>query len=105
MSCNKCARCCQEFSYELNGDELWVQKLVKFLEIMRLHSLLRIVKKVKIIIKCKHLDENNLCEIYEKRPKRCRDFLCKKARIAGPCSPFSFGVTGGQGQFERGFYN
>jgi len=46
MSCNKCARCCQEFSYELNGDELWVQKLVKFLEIMRLHSLLKIVKEV-----------------------------------------------------------
>lgn len=48
---------------------------------MRLHSLLRIVKEVKIIIKCKHLDENNLCKIYEKRPKRCREFLCKEARV------------------------
>jgi len=81
MSCNKCARCCQEFSYELNEEELWVQKFVKLLEIARLYSLLKLVKEVKIIIRCKHLDENNLCEIYEKRPKRCRDFLCKKARV------------------------
>jgi len=81
MGCHKCGRCCQEFSYELNGDELWVKKFVKFLETMRLHSLLRIVKKVKIILKCKYLDENNLCKIYEKRPKRCRDFLCKKAWV------------------------
>jgi len=80
MSCNKCARCCQEFSYELNEDELWVQKFVKFLEIARLYSLLELVKEVKIIIRCKDLDENNLCKIYEKRPQRCRDFLCKKAR-------------------------
>jgi len=81
MSCNKCARCCQEFSYELNGEELWVQKFVKFLEIARLYSLLKLVKEVKIIIRCRYLDENNLCEIYEKRPERCRDFLCKKARV------------------------
>jgi len=83
MGCNKCGRCCQEFSYELNGDELWVKKFVKFLETMRLHSLLRIVKKVKIIMKCKYLDENNLCKIYEKRPKRCREFLCKEAKEVG----------------------
>jgi len=80
MGCNKCGRCCQEFSYELNGDELWVKKFVKFLETMRLHSLLGIVKKVKIILRCTHLDENNLCKIYEKRPKRCREFLCKEAK-------------------------
>jgi len=80
MGCIKCARCCQEFSYELNKDELWVKKLVKFLEIMRLHSLLKIVKEVKIIMRCKYLDENKLCKIYDKRPKRCREFLCQKAK-------------------------
>ncbi|GAI88975.1 unnamed protein product, partial [marine sediment metagenome] len=81
--CDKCGRCCQEFSFELNSEELWLKKFIKFLEVMKLNSLLRLVKKVKIILRCKHLDKNNLCEIYEKRPKRCRDFLCKKARGAG----------------------
>ncbi|MBA7542329.1 hypothetical protein ES705_34650 [subsurface metagenome] len=81
MVCKKCGRCCQEFSYGLNKNEMWVKKFVKLLEVMRLRSLLKIVKEVKIIMRCKYLDENKLCKIYDKRPKKLKRIVVEAIYI------------------------
>ncbi len=83
MGCSSCAKCCEEFSFEISGDnKQWIKKLSEFIKLTR-PSLMSIDFSVlKFKAPCKYLSDGR-CTIYEDRPKICRDFLCRKAKGLG----------------------
>ena len=80
MACSQCGKCCKEFAFELDGKGTWIKEFIKFLEFTRPDSFLGVPNGLRIIVKCKYLSEDNICNIYNERPEICRDFLCKKAK-------------------------
>jgi Fe-S-cluster containining protein len=58
MACYKCGLCC---------NNLYLQNKIK----ISLATRTLIINK-----RCKFLDKDNLCKIYNKRPKICREFKC-----------------------------
>jgi len=80
MVCLKCARCCEEFTFEISGDNKeWINQLGVFIKLTRpqLMSLENSILKFKA--PCQYLDKGK-CTIYENRPEICKNFLCKKAK-------------------------
>ena len=84
MGCNKCARCCEYFTFEISGDnKQWISELKKFFEFTR-PELASIIEEPNLFAlqfktPCKFLKDKR-CSIYEKRPEICRNFLCRKAK-------------------------
>lgn len=76
--CQKCGKCCNQFVINVSdGKETFVPSFKKiygtgFVDVKAV--------VVRMVARCEHLDENNLCKIYDKRPKRCRDYLCVNAQ-------------------------
>ena len=74
MGCDCCGDCCRQFVYRLAGAD------AEFLEFTRPETYSRVPGGLMVGTPCEHLDEENRCRVYEKRPDICREFLCHKAR-------------------------
>lgn len=94
----KCGKCCCTFELKLLGKDPNILDAKK--------CILNNFKQANIVLdpaagidvwfrikgRCIHLDKNNLCKIYSKRSKRCRDFDCADQPISpkkGKASGFS----------------
>jgi len=62
MACYKCGECCKRLNYE---DRIRVSLHTKTLMFNKL---------------CKFLDKENLCKIYNNRPKMCKEWVCGASR-------------------------
>jgi len=75
MSCARCGKCCSYMTivpmWSHKGNEDWLG--YHGCEIVEHEG----VEYIKIPIPCKHL-KDGLCEIYETRPKMCKDFPAGK---------------------------
>ena len=85
--CEKCGKCCREFSITLTDEDLerepklhGVKRHIstirnkKMVAYMLQKSRVWVIDKVGRGCPCVFLDENNLCRIYETRPGDCRDY-------------------------------
>lgn len=71
--CINCGACCKFFRIPpKNQEELYKQFKTKFG-----HGLKDYKIEITFEGTCEHL-KNNKCLIYKNRPKRCKDFLCKR---------------------------
>jgi len=75
--CDLCGDCCRDFAIDLRDEDLNDPDFIRFVE---LHGC-KFDKKeghVEIPLKCKMLDSNNKCKIYENRPNICREWIPKE---------------------------
>jgi Fe-S-cluster containining protein len=80
VACDRCARCCQEFTFPLGGNKAWMVEMQAFLEFIRPDLFSGVPGGLRIHARCRHLDDGNRCVIYGERPDVCQRFLCSKAR-------------------------
>jgi Fe-S-cluster containining protein len=71
--CKKCGSCCKIFTFPVQD----VEGVKKFFREHFGFSLKTWAMKVVVQGECEHL-KNNRCEIYESRPDKCKDYLCKR---------------------------
>lgn len=71
--CKKCGNCCTELEIDLRDEDAEDEDFIRWVE---LHGITfnKEEESVVIPLKCKMLDKNNKCRIYENRPKVCRDW-------------------------------
>lgn len=77
--CIRCGKCCREYTIELK-DINFPKKMKKNSRELFNTWGLKENKKVSINKDCQHLVEGKICNIYDKRPNECRDFLCAKSK-------------------------
>jgi uncharacterized protein len=75
--CN--ARCCKEFSFPIAGNSTWIKEFVEFFTFTHPDMLKYRNGSLVLTAPCIYL-ENNKCGIYDRRPKICREFLCKQLK-------------------------
>lgn len=82
--CNGCGFCCQAIAYV----QLDFPNLVDDQEFLKVRGIFPDgTKRLHVIDPCSKLLPDNKCEIYEDRPKTCRDFPTEPALIIDtPCS-------------------
>ena len=71
--CRKCGECCTDYTiYGVLDEEMF--------EFLKAHYAVKELYDIGFTIphRCKMLDESNLCKIYENRPKKCKEWICKK---------------------------
>lgn len=69
--CSKCGACCKTLSFQIEDpDGRWKE----YYEAHGCKVLGEGMIMILIPMRCPHLTEGNLCDIYENRPKVCRDF-------------------------------
>lgn len=76
MHCQKCGdECCTEYTIYGYTDE-------DFIEFLKAHYGVEVIEAVQLKIphRCIHLTDEGLCDIYENRPKMCREYQCKKMK-------------------------
>ncbi len=93
--CSECGdNCCKKFYIILEEvkDRDWIKWLSyhKGVTVKKLGG-----KRLEVWfdLPCAHLDDDNLCAIYEKRPQICRKFTCEKLQ----------GASGNAGQKKPSF--
>lgn len=76
--CDKCAAlCCRYFALEIDTPKTWREYDNIRWYIMHENVVVYIEKKkwyLAVLTKCKNLRDDNLCGIYETRPKICREY-------------------------------
>lgn len=75
--CNKCGNCCRNIrAFGLkNEKELKLMQLI-FPHYKNFYIIAEDDNK-ELILSCKHLNKNNECNIYNKRPRLCRNYPSK----------------------------
>ena len=73
-NCNKCGNCCRNIrAYGLKNE-----KELKFMQFIFPHYKRFFIRGVdesnNIILSCKYLNTNGECNVYNNRPKLCRDY-------------------------------
>jgi len=74
--CNKCGKCCRGFHITtalLSKDLLAYYNYHEGVEVIQKNGKLML----RIHARCLHLTENNLCDIYNNRPRVCKDGYTK----------------------------
>ncbi len=82
--CNKCGKCCKLLAISLPN--FWNKfKFIRnhirwYYEINYNFKYVKTEMNTWLIFTCKNLNENNLCSIYPKRPRICREYPSPYAR-------------------------
>lgn len=76
--CSGCTICCEHVALEIDKPET-KEELLRLLDYLNYNDILVWIEEngewyVQFKTKCKQLDENGYCKIYEKRPKICREY-------------------------------
>lgn len=75
MSCSCCGSCCKMLGFRVPK----IQEHRFEIEYYKAHGCKVEGDMVIIPMRCPHLDENNLCDIHEKKPFLCKQFKGKKS--------------------------
>jgi len=74
MSCSQCGKCCGFIDFTVNTPAPVPHSTKEYFDY---HNVEVIQKRNKVIYrvwnKCKHLNEDNMCDIWETRPQVCRN--------------------------------
>lgn len=72
--CKRCGLCCKWVIHRFGGDEEAIRYYKMHKNFTVIYS--DVLKQNVVLIKsrCEHLNENNLCDIYEDRPSACKEF-------------------------------
>jgi len=79
--CEYCtAKCCRYFALPIENPDTYSE--LEYLRWFLLHDRASVFKEdddwyLLVHTTCKHLQENNMCGIYDTRPKICRDYTTK----------------------------
>ena len=82
MKCNNCGDCCKTVAVEIDTPK--TKRDIEDMKWFLFHRGINIVvdrKKnwsIEFKTKCKYLDKNNKCKIYNKRPPVCKKFSAKQ---------------------------
>jgi len=80
--CVKCGWCCTDMEINILDlvfpDQLLPKKGLEFYEAHGLREILNKNGRVKIVHRCQHLTEENLCGIEEHKPDFCREWVCRR---------------------------
>lgn len=80
MPCAQCGGCCRiAYVFRTSCETAENRAYEEFLEFTRPSTFARFSDGLVVRAVCEHLTDDNTCRVYEKRPRVCRDFLCKKA--------------------------
>jgi Fe-S-cluster containining protein len=100
MSCQRCGKCCRDFTIKLDVGTDSQQELEGFKRYLNLHGCKTFIeeKVLNILapVMCENLGfkegEGYCCKDYENRPEICRKFLCEKAMAV----PETLGINVGE---------
>ena len=81
--CLKCGKCCKEIrAYGMkNEKDLIIMQF--FIPHYRRFFISKIDEKGDVVLSCKHLTENGLCGVYNKRPNVCKNYPAKTINFNG----------------------
>lgn len=81
-NCIKCGWCCTDMEINIldlvHPETLLPEKGLEFYKVHGLDKILKENGKVKIVHKCQHLTEQNLCGIEDSKPAFCLEWVCKR---------------------------
>ncbi len=82
QNCSKCGGCCTDMDItilELAHPEIFLDETgLELYRAFGLDAVLKNKEKIKILHRCQWLTKNNECGMYEKRPKYCKEWSCRK---------------------------
>ena len=79
----KCGKCCKEIrSYGMkNEKDLKIMQF--FLPHYKRFFISRIEENGEVVLSCKYLNQNGLCNVYNKRPSVCKNYPAKTINFNG----------------------
>lgn len=77
MKCQKCGKCCISFNFSMRNINTDLKELLEAHYDKKMEEMTFVIDH-----KCEQLKEDNVCAVYETRPKICREFWCEKAKNA-----------------------
>ena len=81
-NCAKCGGCCTDMDItilELAHPEIFLDETgLELYKAFGLDTVLKNKEKIKILHRCQWLTKNNECGMYDKRPKYCKEWSCRK---------------------------